>query len=412
MFSRALLLISLVAFAKAKGDVDPTADLLKGLKDSGVLDNVKEELEKMLHEKKVDVDQLRDELSKAKAHLPTPKEKVEDPAMTFIQKYVQEKGFKLSAETLKKLASIPGGDDKTMHFVQLTGAIDKLATSKDKETRFLKDKFAAIKDLKEFLEAKPKVEKPKPKVKNDQGSKKEDKTNVSPSKVAQTIRMFTGMAKVNPEMLVSTLFAMLAKYEIIGKESMKEMMTYSSAFVKSQTFVEGITYCGESLASLAESETGGKMFELVPLLFTEEGREEAYDKIKAETEDKWGQFFHAITNSDMKDDFLLQCGEGINSAYKYVFKDEMKMMMANAFLMSQQMPPLMPKNVLESLIDIVGHVRMPFLFQVLRSGSNFHSKLSFAVYQDVQHLQSGCGSIQRSSQAVCQCCRASLRQIR
>ena len=96
------------------------------------------------------------------------------------------------------------------------------------------------------------------------------------------------------------------------------------------------------------------MLELIPTLMNADSRDTITDLLKAQTEGQWENFFNAINNSDMRDAFLVKIATLVEYIYSSILMDDMKMMMANAFLLTQNLPPITPRRLLPSIVDLVG----------------------------------------------------------
>ena len=359
-----LLFVS-AAICKAKESHDPTADILKGLQDSGVLDGVKEQLEEMLHSG--DLDSIKEEILKKEKDLKSKIEKqvaaerkVDEEMLAFAQSYAAEKDLKISKDVLKALSQIPGKEEKTMHFVKLSSVlelVDKaLNSGRIKEGAIKNAKFKNLDEVKKMVNENDSKKQEKAKKSEDVKPKKKEsilkEPHESKSQMAMTIRTFASMAGQNPEVLTNAVIGALGTYKLVSEDTLETMRGYSKGIAGAEGFATGVEYLGESVAGLAESELGSKLFEILPLLASEDTRDQAFEKLKEETERLWGRFFNSINNSDMKEKFLGQCAETMNSGYKYLFKDQMKMMVANAFLISQGLPPIVPKNIFGSVTDL------------------------------------------------------------
>ena len=100
---------------------------------------------------------------------------------------------------------------------------------------------------------------------------------------------------------------------------------------------------------------GGKqMLGLIPLLINADSRETITDLLKEQTETQWENFFNAINNSDMRDKFLIKIATYIEYLWSGVLLNDMKLMMANAFLLTQNLPPITPRRLLPSIVELVG----------------------------------------------------------
>ena len=101
------------------------AELLKDLKESGVLENFEEELEKMLHDKvlKKDDKKVANEDKVADIEKEAEGVKVDQGMAEFIQSYVEEKDIVLDQRILDHLASLPI-TERAKHMVHLTQVLD------------------------------------------------------------------------------------------------------------------------------------------------------------------------------------------------------------------------------------------------------------------------------------------------
>ena len=96
------------------------SELLKELKESGVIDQFEQELEKMLHEQK----------NAGETNKIIPEEEIVpeiNPITEFIDSYVEAKGITLDARILEHLSVLPLSDEgEAKHFVHLTQVLDKI----------------------------------------------------------------------------------------------------------------------------------------------------------------------------------------------------------------------------------------------------------------------------------------------
>lgn len=96
------------------------------------------------------------------------------------------------------------------------------------------------------------------------------------------------------------------------------------------------------------------MLDLIPIMVNADSRDTITAVLREQTTMQWEYFFNSITNSDKKDAFLVQIASSVEYVYSKILMDDMKMMMANAFLLTQNLPPITPRRLLPSLIDLVG----------------------------------------------------------
>ena len=95
------------------------------------------------------------------------------------------------------------------------------------------------------------------------------------------------------------------------------------------------------------------MLELIPTMVNADSRDTVMDILREQTEQQWAYFFNSMNNSDLKDQFLSQIAKMVEYVYSKILKDDTKMMMANMFLMTQKLPPITPRRLLPSIVDLV-----------------------------------------------------------
>ena len=95
------------------------------------------------------------------------------------------------------------------------------------------------------------------------------------------------------------------------------------------------------------------MLELIPALANADSRETITEMVKTQTESQWENFFNAINNSDLRDAFLVKAATMIDYVYSKILLDDMKMMMTNAFLLTQNLPTITPRRLLPSVVELV-----------------------------------------------------------
>ena len=110
------------------------------------------------------------------------------------------------------------------------------------------------------------------------------------------------------------------------------------------------------------------MLELIPTLANPESRETIADLVKAQAESKWESFFNAINNSDLRDECLMRIATVVEYIHAKILMDDMKMMMANAFLLTQNLPPITPRRLLPSIVDLVTKCVKVSSIQILTKG--------------------------------------------
>lgn len=118
VFGIILLCFPLISLAKIDAELfgENGSKLFQELKDSGVMDQFEQELEKMLHEKGDAIKEKAEEVIKGKSN----------PSHDFVYSYCEEKNILLDPRILAHLATLPVGEEgESKHFVHLTQIIDK-----------------------------------------------------------------------------------------------------------------------------------------------------------------------------------------------------------------------------------------------------------------------------------------------
>jgi len=67
------------------------------------------------------------------------------------------------------------------------------------------------------------------------------------------------------------------------------------------------------------------MLEMIPTLMAADNQDALTEIVKSQTETQWENFFNAINNSDLRD----------------------------AFLLTQNLPPITPRRLIPSIVDLV-----------------------------------------------------------
>ena len=95
------------------------------------------------------------------------------------------------------------------------------------------------------------------------------------------------------------------------------------------------------------------MLAVIPTFMAADNQDALTEIVKSQTEAQWENFFNAINNSDLRDAFLNQISTYVEYIYSGILMDDMKMMMANAFLLTQNLPPITPRRLIPSIVDLV-----------------------------------------------------------
>jgi len=363
-------------------DLDSTAEMVKQLQDSGVLEGVKAELEKMLKDKdaraafKDQLDQKENDLrAKIAEQLAAMDDEDEaenevaggdsEEAMEFATSYAEEKSLGLSKEVLRHVSSIPAeaGKGKTAHFAQLSSLLDQISqavkSAKLSVESLLKTKYKSLAELKEKIADdtkkyfKKEVEKEHRQQANKQPASSKPTKAVSDNQVANAIRGFAQMASTNPDMMVNMLLMGMSNYDLASAETIQMLRGYSKGLAKMEGFVTFVQYTSEWLAAAAESEEGEEFVRIVPLFMQESTREQGLEKLQESAQRHWEKFFSQLHNTDMRHKFLVQAAGTLNSGYQYLVQDEQKMMFFNMFLMTQGLPAIQARNIIDSVMALV-----------------------------------------------------------
>jgi hypothetical protein len=363
VFHLILVFLTLILYSHggdAKGEVD--MDILTKLKDSGALDNIQEELEKMLKTKEATEGDVP--IAQAYAH---------------IQKFVKERNYKLTDALMKGLVrmrsvsesqfahfnvldEIAYGIDKILSKGPSNDNNDKLVSEATDKLTELIDKFQNIEEFRDMLRSQRKV--------HDEATgqrKKEDKTDteeteanpssfmegLSVDDMIQGADMFFGMIKTNPDMIIDIVGNYVEQQDLLSKKTTKMVANYAKNFAKTDYFTSGADYFATGFTQTINTPGGRKMLEMIPTLMEADSQDTITEIVKSQTEAQWENFFNAINNSDLRDAFLLKVSTYVEYIYSGILMDDMKMMMANAFLLTQNLPPISPRRLMPSIVDLV-----------------------------------------------------------
>ena len=263
----------------AKGEVD--MDILNKLKDSGALDNIKEELEKMLDEKEAK-EGSEDDVPVAQA-------------FAHIEGYVGKMGLKVTNSLMKALVKLRSESksqaehfsvleevavfiDKLLQKGPLNNYDDKLIMDASEKMTELVSQFPSVEKLRDMLQAQQKALnglndpniKLKPKMKTEEKKKPEPTENaddstsfsdgINPDTISQGVDMFVKMVKTNPDMIIGFATKYAEKYDYVSKKTLNMIASYAKTFAKSDYFLEGIDYFAESVTKIIS--TPGKFIRI------------------------------------------------------------------------------------------------------------------------------------------------------
>ena len=272
-----LLLVSLLLFShngEAKGEVD--VDMLNKLKDSGALDNIKEELEKMLDAKETEED------------VPIAE------AYSYLKGFAKQKDLNLPETLIKALVNMPStSDSQAKHFVALTELADsintlltkganndeKLSTQISEKLIEMATKFKSLEEFRDIIRAQQeavnkKFQKMKPPsapdskiaedmLKSADAFKNPYKTllnnpsslleGLTVDNIVQGIELFFGLVKSNPDMITDYICNYLEGAEYFSKKTLNMVRAYAKNFAKTEYFTNGIEYFGGYLTKMVNS---------------------------------------------------------------------------------------------------------------------------------------------------------------
>jgi len=350
-----LLLIFNLSWAKLDENMFGAqgSELLKELKESGVIDQFEQELEKLLHEQK----------TKGENNEVETEATATNPVAEFINSYVEAKKITLDPRILEHLSALPISDEgEAKHFVHLTQVLDKiydLAVLDDAEID--KKVLEVIKRVKSLpimktslnklgdVEEEP-VEKVKEKVTPP------SQNDIIDAGVITMIVDFVRNIKTKPMFLIEIILPMLEESGLVGKDVVKTIRFYGETFVKHPSFAGYVDSTADYIESLSKSQFGLRMIQLVPQIMQHANdKEKLMEVFKAEAEGNWNQLVGKMENSDFIEAMVTQLAGsivGTHGFFKGLLADEMKMAIGNTFLISQGLPAIKPRKLTESLFNL------------------------------------------------------------
>lgn len=382
---------------EGQGDIRMQDDILKAMKDSGVLKEWKEKLDKQLFQ-----EESAGEAKKARRSLITAQER--EMLRSFVEEYKADSG--LAADT-SLILGIVDRVQKTVRpnlpqiFVQLGPIIEVISaiSQKTKDVQKIVDRQAPVFDspakpkdvlhtlaenLKSELvrltldvppKAKPARKKstPPPPPKKTNGLDMADYLSLGASMMkggnaGQMMKMLSGeadmasMLSMLPQLMEGgdikeLLFKLVGSYlestpygpviQLYGRQAMESE--------QGAMFLDGAYNIFESFI---KSENGVRFTKLVPELLSAKDTAATLKILSKEAETNWGSFFEKMQSSDYKDSVLETVAEYLVTGYHFVEnppKDSMFTkvpVILNGFLISQRLPALDLKNPVDSLTKI------------------------------------------------------------
>jgi len=331
------------------------SELLKELKEAGVIDQFEQELEKLLHEQK----------TKGESNeIETEDEQLEtNPVAEFINSYVEAKEITLDPRILEHLSALPVSDEgEAKHFVHLTQVLDKiyqLGTLDDPavDTKVLEviKRVKSLPIMKTSLNKLGEPEEPVVKTKKEKVPPP-SQNDLIDTGVLTMIVDFIRNIKKKPEFLIEVLLPMVEESGLVGKDVVKTIRFYGEAFVRNPAFGGYVDATADYIESIAKSQFGMRLIQLIPQIMQHANdKEKLMEVFKAEAEGNWNQLVGKMENSDFIEAMVTHLAGSIVSThgwFKSLLKDEMKMAIGNTFLISQGLPAIKPRKLTESLFSL------------------------------------------------------------
>merc|ERR1712018_833020 len=341
------------------------AELLKDLKESGVLENFEEELEKTLHDKvlKKDDKKVVNEDKVADNKKEAEGVKVDQGMADFIQSYVEEKDIVLDQRILDHLASLPI-TERAKHMVHLTQVLDvifeiALLDKPELDVKVL-EVIKRVQSLPVMKTSLNKLIRPQEQDKKSSKSSSSYSHPVSTNDVdlgvVSMIKDFILKLKAKPDFVFELILPTMVEYGLVSKDATTLLKMYGSEFIKGEGFASMLDVVANSVEVFGASAGGQRLVALLPDVLAADSMEAIMEIFQREAESSWGDFLGKLDNSDMAEHVTGYLASGMVHSYNEVrnlMKDEMKMMMANTFLISQGLPAIKPKKLTESLFNLV-----------------------------------------------------------
>jgi len=362
-----LILIFMTIFNSSWGKLEdqlPTmfgaqgSELLKELKEAGVIDQFEQELEKLLHEQKT-----KGETNEIETEATEEEQPEANPVAEFIESYVEAKEITLDPRILEHLSALPISDEgEAKHFVHLTQVLDKiykLATLDDPEVD--KKVLEVIKRVKSLPIMKTSLNKlgdatEEPVVQKEKEQVPPSQNDLIDQGVLTMIVDFIRNIKKKPEFLLEVLLPMVEESGLVGKDVVKTIRFYGDTFVRSPSFANYVDGTADYIESIAKSQFGMRLIQLIPQIMQHANdKEKLMEVFKAEAEGNWNQLVGRMENSDFIEAMVTHLAGSVVSThgfFKSLLKDDMKMAIGNTFLISQGLPSVKPRKLTESLFDL------------------------------------------------------------
>merc|ERR1712001_36508 len=342
------------------------ANLMKELKDSGVLDSFEQELEKMLHQEKAkeDAGKANEKSGNTKEEKPKVEVNFDKELREFIQSYVEENKINLDSRILDHLASLPISESgKTKHMVHLTKVLDTIFEiavmnnhDLDKKVIDVIKRVQSLPVMRTSLTKLIETSEEEPVVVETVKSNPIASTNDDDLGVLSMVKDFILKLKKKPDFIFELLLPTLVDYGLVSKDSVQMLKMYGASFVKSESFGLMLDTFANSLDTFASSAGGKRLVALLPDILAAENTDAIMEIFQKEAENSWTEFLSKLDSSDVADQVVKSLGSGMVHTYNYVrdlTKDDMKMALANTFLISYGLPSIKPRKLTASIFDLV-----------------------------------------------------------
>jgi len=374
-------------------------DILSAMKDSGVLKEWKDKLDKLddiLNENEVDNGKVPNKKS-------VFSQQETDMLVSFIDEYVSEQNVEVSTDLIINIVERVQKSPKPnlpQIFVQLGPVIDVISALSKKTPDLEKiidrqgpvfDSPAKTKDVlhtlaenlkselvRLTLETPPKTTKkspPPPPKKEKKEKKKEAGLEDFLGKFfksgngAQLLSLLNGsgdlsaMASILPQLLgdgnyMDILFNLVGNY-FEGSPYGPLIQQYGKKFLESEQGVMVMNGFNQLLSNVAVSESGQRFVKLMPQLMATKDLQSLLEVLGEEAEWNWGLFFANIENSDYRDSFVESLAEYAVQGYTFIQnppRDSVVSqlpLMINGFLISYRIPAFDARAPTKSLIAIL-----------------------------------------------------------
>merc|ERR1719225_1946588 len=281
----------------------------------------------------------------------------------------KKKSLPLDQRILDHLATLPVPENKlTKHMVHLSQVLDVIFEIAIRDDPELDQKvLEVIKRVQSLPVMKTSLNKlvdnPKPEIKKEAPKPKKSKLTEPPVSdndvdlsVVNMAKDFILKLKQKPDFIFELLLPTLEDYGVVSKETTGIMKMYGASFVKSESFASMLDSLAEFIEYFGKSTSGQRMVSLLPEILAADSTDAIMGIFQREAETSWSEFISRLDNSDIADQLNNQLATACVQYWNYLnqlLKDDMKMALANTFLISQGLPSIKPKKITESVFNLV-----------------------------------------------------------